>query len=84
MPFSRIWHCPVTLRVRTCRIEIPSSNLIHVFNPNRRWVGQTTVTECPYDKKYRIRSDIGQEFFNQKYISKEIAEKICKEIEEIT
>ena len=36
------------------------------------------------NQKYRIRSDIGQEFFNQKYISKEIAEKICKEIEEIT
>ena len=31
-----------------------------------------------------IELDIGQEFFNQKYISKEIAEKICKEIEEIT
>ena len=38
----------------------------------------------PDNQKYRIRSDIGQEFFNQKYISKEIAEKICKEIEEIT
>lgn len=33
---------------------------------------------------YRVRSNIGNEFFHQKYISKETAEKICKEIEEIT
>lgn len=38
----------------------------------------------PDSQTYRVRSDIGQEFFKQKYISKETAEKICREIEEIT
>lgn len=37
----------------------------------------------PEKHLYRVRSNIGGEFFHQKYISKEIAEKICKEIEEI-